>query len=112
MNRRATRQRIREISSQINDLSEELERLLRIEENNNAQVHRASNTRRDLQIGDHIEITNSYISWFGATRGSRGIITGIHRNTIHLRLDSNGAEVTRGRANIRLVEQQDGGAAQ
>ena len=112
MSQRATRQRIREISSQINELSEELERLLRIEENNNAQVHRAPNARRNLQIGDHIEITNSYIGRFGATRGSRGIITGILRNTIHLRLDSNGEEVTRGRTNVRLVEQQDDGAAQ
>ena len=104
MSRRSSRQRMREISSQINELSEELERLLRIEENEN-QTNPAPNTRRPLRVGDHIEITNSYVGRFGATRGSRGIICSIHRNTIYLRLDSNGAQVSRGITNVRLVEQ-------
>ena len=69
MSQRASRQRIREISSQITELSRELERLLRIEENINVQASRAPDTR-EIQIGDHIEITNSYIGRFGATRGS------------------------------------------
>ena len=113
MSQRASRQRIREISSQITELSRELERLLRIEENINVQASRAPDTR-EIQIGDHIEITNSYIGRFGATRGSRGIITDIQRNTVSLRLDSNRATVSRGRRNAVLVERerQEDGTAQ
>ena len=111
MSQRSTRQRIREISSQINDLSEELERLLRIEENSN-QADPAPNTHRHIRIGDHVEITNTYLGRFGATRGSKGVINGIHRNIVTLRLDSNGAEVSRGIANVRLVEQQNARNAQ
>ena len=113
MSQRASRQRIREISSQITELSRELERLLRIEENINVQASRAPDTR-EIHIGDHIEITNSYIGRFGATRGSRGIITDIQRNTVSLRLDSNRATVSRGRRNVVLVEreQQEDGTAQ
>ena len=111
MSRRSSRQRIREISSQISELPEELERLLRIEENE-VQADPAPNTHRPLRVGDHIEITNTYIGRFGATRGSRGIIYSIHRSTVYLRLDTNGAQVSRGINNVRLVEQQDGQSAQ
>ena len=104
MSQRANRQRIREISSQITELSRQLERLLSIEENNNVHIDRAPTTR-DIELGDHVEITNSYIGRFGATRGSRGIVTNIQRSTIFLRLDNNGATVSRGRRNVVLIEQ-------
>lgn len=106
MSQRATRQRIREISSQITELSRELETLLRIEETNNSQVDRAPPSTRELQVGDSVEITNSYIGRFGATRGSKGVVTSVHRNTIYLRLDSNGAVVSRSARNVRRVERQ------
>ena len=104
MSQRANRQRIREISSQITELSRELERLLSIEETNNVHTDRAP-AIREIEIGDHVEITNSYIGRFGATRGSRGVVTSIQRSTVFLRLDSNGAAVSRGRRNLILVEQ-------
>ena len=114
MSQRAIRQRIREISSQITDLSRELETLLRIEENNNVQTDRAPSNTREPQVGDLAEITNSYIGRFGATRGSRGRITSIHRNAIYLRLNSNGAVVSRSIRNVTIVERQrqDDGNAQ
>ena len=105
MSQRANRQRIREISSQITELSRQLETLLRIEESNNVQADRAP-TISEFQAGDHVEITNSYIGRFGATRVSQGTVQSVRGNNIFLRLDSNGATVSRGIRNLRLVEQQ------
>ena len=105
MSQRANRQRIREISSQITELSRQLETLLRIEESNNVQTDRAP-TVSEFQVGDHVEITNSYIGLFGVTRGSQGTVQSIRGNNIFLRLDSNGTIVSRGIRNLRLVERQ------
>ena len=116
MSRRNTRQRIREISRQINDLSLELDRLVRIEDNdnNNSRQAPARDFSREPTVGDRVEITNRYFGRFGATRGSRGRLVDIQEDRASIRLESNGAVVTRGIRNIRVIDREDnaGGASQ
>ena len=109
MSQRNTRQRIREISRQINDLSLELDRLLRIEDNtnNNSRQAPARDFSQEPAIGDRVEITNSYLGRFGATRGSRGQLVAIQENRASIRLEANGAVVTRGIRNIRVIDRED-----
>ena len=113
MSQRNIRQRIREISLQINDLSIELDRLLHLEDNNtnsnNNQESSATDFSREPQIDDIVEITNSYIGLFGATRGSIGRITEIQENRVSIRLENNGRIVSRGVRNVRVVNRGSDG---
>ena len=109
MSQRHTRQRIREVSRQINDLSLKLDRLLRIEDNNN-NIPRQAPARdfsQEPAIGDRVENTNSYFGRFGTTMGSRGRVAEIQENGASIRLEMNGAVVTRGIRNIRVIDRED-----
>ena len=118
MSQRDRRQRIRQISSQINDLSNELDRLLRIEDTDSQRAPAASAPTVDFslepRVGDRVEITNTYLGLFGATRGSKGRVAEVLGNRISLRLERNGAIVSRGTRNVRVIERKEdaGRAAQ
>ena len=109
MCQRNTRKRICEISRQINDLSLELDRLLIIEDNSDSNTQQT--LRRDFSrgptVGDRVEIINSYIGLFGTTRGSRRRVVETHGDRVSIRLERNGAIVTRGTRNVRVIDRED-----
>ena len=113
-NRETRLRRAREITSQINRLAEELNRILQVqseEEEESVQPEPDKVTSRevspprrdpriDIQVGDRVEISNGYRGLFGATKGSKGRVIAINNDYVDLRLESNGKGVTRKKKNV------------
>ena len=110
-NQERRNRRIREISQEINRLSEELQQILQVGETDRPAEIRPTpqvNTQQSeesFRIGDQVQVLNRYIGRFGATRGSTGTVTGIEENYIYFRLDRNGSIVHRHRRNLRVIYQ-------
>ena len=108
-NQERRNRRIREISQEINRLSEELQQILQVETTNRpadlrpALQRENANTEEVFQVGDQVRVLNRYVGRFGATKGSTGTVTGIEENYIYFRLDRNGSIVHRHRRNLALI---------
>ena len=76
--------RINEIARIIDELSAELSNLLNIEDNN--QGFDTQEIRREIRIGDTVEITNNYRDQLG----EQGVITRVTEKQVSLRLESTG----------------------
>jgi DNA-directed RNA polymerase beta' subunit len=89
--------RINEIARIIDELSAELSNLLTIEENNQGRDNQ--DIRREIQIGDTVEITNNYREQLG----ERGIVTKVTEKQVSLRLESTGRIIRKKKSNVRIV---------
>lgn len=102
MRSRSSREaRIRHLSSQIADLSAELDRLLSIADPEDTPPPAPTPpppAPRDYVIGDRVEILNTYRN----LRGARGYVTRVGTRFIHFTLDS-GLETSRLRRNLRRL---------
>ena len=111
-NNRLRRNRINEISHQIEALSRELNQLLQLENKVEATQRPPSGVLvqavpaqvvelvQDPQVGQEVEIINNYRN----LQGARGIVIRITRRQVTIRLHERGRIVTRNKSNVRIVE--------
>jgi preprotein translocase subunit YajC len=89
--------RINEIARIIDELSAELSQLLTIEDNN--QGINNQEIRREIRIGDRVEITNNYRDQLG----QQGTVTRVTEKQVSLRLDSTGRIIKKKKSNVTIV---------
>jgi transcription elongation factor len=89
--------RINEIAKIIDELSAELSERLNIEDNN--QGIAIEEVRREIRVGDTVEITNNY----RAQLGEQGVVTGITAKQVTIRLNSTGRSVCKKKTNVKIV---------
>jgi preprotein translocase subunit YajC len=89
--------RINEIARIIDELSAELSQLLTIEDN--IQGTDNQEIRREIRVGDRVEITNNYRDQLG----QQGIVTRITEKQVTLRLDSTGRSIKKKKSNVTIV---------
>ena len=89
--------RISEIARIIDELSAELNQLLLLENqaDNNSQIE----DRREIIVGDTVEITNEYRNQLG----EQGIVTKVTRAQVTLTLNSTGRSIRKKKNNVRIV---------
>jgi ribosomal protein L29 len=93
--------RISELARQIDELSTELANLIIIEESQQGQD--ISEIRREIIVGDTVEITNDYRDQLG----ERGIVTKVTTKQVTIRLDSTGRNIRKKKTNVKLVPSTD-----
>ena len=114
--REARNRRVQEITEEIAQLSTELQELLSIEDHNQRQQvtreprpNRAGSRRvtvyqqeqtRPLQVGDRIEILNSY----RGLKGHRGTVTRFTSSRVWFDFDSTGNNTFREKQNLRRID--------
>jgi hypothetical protein len=89
--------RINEIARIIDELSAELSERLNIEENNQGIV--TEEVRREIRLGDIVEITNNYRSQLG----EQGTVTAITAKQVSIRLSSTGRIIRKKKTNVKIV---------
>jgi preprotein translocase subunit YajC len=89
--------RINELARVIDELSTELSELLQIEDNN--QGRNIEDIRREIRVGDTVEITNNYRSQLG----EQGTVTRVTDKQVTVRLDSTGRTIRKKKTNVRIV---------
>lgn len=89
--------RINEIARIIDELSAELSNLLNIEDDN--QGFDTQEIRREIRIGDTVEITNNYRDQLG----EQGVITRVTEKQVSLRLESTGRIIKKKKNNVRII---------
>ena len=92
--------RINELARLIDELSTELSERLNIEEDTTQDNNRE--VRREIIIGDIVEITNSYRNQLG----ERGTVTRITRSQVLIDLHSTGRNIRKSKRNVRIVSSQ------
>jgi hypothetical protein len=111
-NRRDRQARITQISQQIDILSTELNRLI-IEDNLSTEQGQEQQGSRPAQAaapinqgqtefreGDRVEITNNY----KGQRGSIGVVTGVTRHQVSLRIEGQRRVINKKKSNVRIIE--------
>ena len=88
---------INKIARIINKLSAELSQLLNIEDN--IQGTDTQEIRREIRVGDHVEITNNYHNQLG----QQGIVTRVTDKQVSLQLESTGRTIKKKKSNIMIV---------
>jgi transcription elongation factor len=89
--------RINELARVIDELSTELSELLQIEDNN--QGRNIEHIRREIQVGDTVEITNNYRDQLG----EQGVVTRVTEKQVNIRLNSTGRTIRKKKSNVRIV---------
>ena len=89
--------RINEIARIIDELSAELSDRLNLEDNN--QGITTEEIRREIRIGDIVEITNNYC----AQLGKQGTVTAITAKQVTIRLDSSGRTIRKKKTNVKII---------
>ena len=98
-NRRTENQtRISEIARLIDELSAELSNRLAIEEEE-TNPDTIAEIRREIEVGDTVEITNEYRNQLG----EQGIVTRVTRAQVTLTLNSTGRSVRKKKNNVRII---------
>ena len=98
-NRRTENQtRISEIARLIDELSAELSNRLAIEEEE-TNPNTIAEIRREIEVGDTVEITNEYRNQLG----EQGIVTRVTRAQVTLTLNSTGRSVRKKKNNVRII---------
>jgi transcription elongation factor len=90
--------RITEIARLIDELSTELNQLLLLEDQTQDTTQLVER-RREIIVGDTVEITNDYRNQLG----ERGIVTKVTRAQVTLTLNSTGRSIRKKKTNVRLV---------
>ena len=111
--RRDRQNRITRISQQIDNLSTELSRLIvadNQDQQNQEQQQRGNrptrtadtpiNQREEYNEGDRVVITNNY----KGQRGTVGVITGVTRHQVSLRIEGQRRVINKKKSNIRKIE--------
>ena len=105
LRRQTRKQRIREISQDIDTLSAQLNQLI-IEDNQEDQAIAADQQtdnspplNNDLNIGDRVEITNNYRK----QRGLKGTVTHLTAQQVSLRIDGERRVVNKKKTNVRKI---------
>ena len=89
--------RISEIARIIDELSTESNQLLLLE--NQADDNPQIEDRREIIVGDTVEITNEYCNQLG----EQGIITKVTRAQVTLTRNSTGHSIRKKKSNVRIV---------
>jgi hypothetical protein len=90
--------RIKEIAQEIEELSEELNTLLKIEENSKTRSQN-TNDDHDLVLGNVVEITNTYKN----LQGSRGTIVKLTKHQVTIRLENSNETIKRKKTNVKKI---------
>jgi transcription elongation factor len=85
--------RITELARLIDELSAELSQRLNIEEDQNTDNREI---RREIQVGDTVEITNNYRNQLG----QRGTVTHVTCSQVLLDLHSSGQNICKSKRNV------------
>ena len=93
--------RISELAKQIDELSTELANLIIIQEAQQGQD--VLEIRREILVGDIVEITNQYRDQLG----QQGIVTKITSKQLTVRLYSTGRTIKKKKTNVKLVPSTD-----
>jgi transcription antitermination factor NusG len=104
MNNRSRRQsqrrsEINRISSQIDQLSTQLNRLLIAEAEEQQQEQRPRTNRIEIKEGDKVEITNNH----KGLKGARGTVISVTPKQVALQLEVNKNIVYRSKTNVRRI---------
>jgi hypothetical protein len=89
--------RINEIARLIDELSTELSDRLAIEDN--LEGTNTTDIRREIRIGDRVEITNNYRDQLG----EQGTIVRITDKQVSIRLDSTGRTIKKKKTNVKII---------
>ena len=89
--------RISEVAKQIDELSTELAALIIIEESNQGQD--IADIRREIQVGDIVEITNAYRD----QQGQQGTVIKITNKQVSISLLESGRIVKKKKTNVKII---------
>jgi hypothetical protein len=93
--------RISELAKQIDELSTELAALLIIEQAD--QGRDIADIRREIQIGDIVEITNAYRD----QQGKQGTVVKITSKQVSIQLLESGRIVKKKKSNVKIIPSSD-----
>jgi transcription antitermination factor NusG len=104
MNNRSRRQsqrrsEINRISSQIDQLSTQLNKLLIAEAEEQQQEQRPRRNQNEIKEGDKVEITNNH----RGLQGARGTVISVTPKQVSLQLETNKNIVYRSKTNVRRI---------
>ena len=89
--------RINEIARIIDELSAELSQLLNIKDD--IQGTAIQEIRREIRVGDRVEITNNYRDQLG----QQGTVTRVTDKQVSVRLQSTGRTIKKKKSNVTIV---------
>jgi hypothetical protein len=101
--RQIRKARIQVISQELEDLSSELNRLLTLEnqeENTEANTTEIDQQEHQFEIGNRIQITNSY----KGQQGLLGTVTKVTAKQVSIRIDGQRRTINKKKTNVRLIE--------
>ncbi len=91
-------QEIKRLSQNIEDLSKQLNQLI-LEEHQSEQQEDQQGSQVEFEIGDLVEITNSY----RGLRGTQGIVSHVTAHQVSLRVKGHRRVLTRRKTNVRKI---------
>ena len=89
--------RINELVRIIDELSTELSDRLQLEDNDQGRDN--EDIRREIRIGDFVEITNNYRDQLG----EQGTVTRVTDKQVSIRLNSTGRTIKKKKTNVKIV---------
>ena len=89
--------RINELARIIDELSTELSDRLQLEDNDQGRDN--EDIRREIRIGDFVEITNNYRDQLG----EQGTVTRVTDKQVSIRLNSTGRTIKKKKTNVKIV---------
>jgi hypothetical protein len=97
-NARSRAKRIKDIALEIEELSEELNALLKIDENLETRSQ-LSSTDHDIELGNVVEITNKYKD----LQGTRGTVIKVTNQQVTIRLENSNETIRRKKTNVKKI---------
>ena len=89
--------RINELARIIDELSTELSDRLQLEDNDQGRDN--EDIRREIRIGDIVEVTNNYRDQLG----EQGTVTRVTDKQVSIRLNSTGRTIKKKKTNVKIV---------